>query len=107
MSRPISTTRSRFFSNSSGSAVMPSMSGIATSRITTSGLRRSTCSSASRPPRSEATICMSGSASTQRMIMPRTTTASSTTITRMGSGASAEPWDDAATAILIATALAC
>src|SRR3974390_792525 len=37
---------------------------------------------ASRAPRTEATICMSGSSSTQRLIMARTTNASSTTITR-------------------------
>jgi hypothetical protein len=73
--------------------------------VTTSGLRRSTCSIASRPPRSDATICMSGSASTQRMIMPRTTTASSTTITRIGSFARVEPWGGAATAMLIACSL--
>ncbi len=96
------TTRSRFFSSRRGSAAMPSISGMVTSRMTTSGFLRSTCSMASRPPPSEATICMSDSASTQRAIMPRTTTASSTTMTRMGSCASAEPEGDAATAKLIA-----
>src|SRR5262249_7702286 len=93
---------SRFFSSRSGSAVMPSMSGIVTSRITTSGALRSTCSIASRPLRSEATTSMSGSGSSQRMIVPRTTTASSTTMTRMGSFATSAAAGGAATAILIA-----
>ena len=79
------TTRSRFFSNSRGKAVIPSMSGMSTSRMTTSGLVRSTCSMASRPLRSEATTCSPASASIQRTNRPRTTIASSTIITRIES----------------------
>ena len=45
---------------------------------------RSIWSTASRPVRSAAVISMSGSASTQRASKPRTTTASSTTMTRIG-----------------------
>src|SRR5262245_4143833 len=96
------TTRSRFFSRSRGSAVMPSVSGMSTSRRTTSGLVRSSCSTASRPLRIEPTTCSPSSASIQRVNRPRTTTASSTTMTRIGS------WPDSgcgvgeATAILIA-----
>src|SRR5215217_1234894 len=80
------TIRSRFFSSSSGSASIPSRSGISMSRSTTSGLCRSTCSTASRPVRNDATILRSGSASIQRETSPRTTTASSTIITRSASG---------------------
>ena len=43
------------------------------------------CSTASRPVRSEATTSSPGSASIQRDTRPRTTTASSTTMTRIGS----------------------
>src|SRR5712671_1025567 len=75
------TTRSRFLASSSGSAEMPSSSGISISRITTSGSTRSSWSTASRPLRSEAASASPGSSSTQRETSPRTTTASSTTIT--------------------------
>src|SRR5271165_774088 len=56
---------------------------------------------ASGAPRMEATICMSGSASTQRLIMARTTTASSTTMTRSRSRSRTEAKDGAVTAIVI------
>jgi hypothetical protein len=78
------TTRSRFFSSSSGSAEMPSSSGISTSSTTTSGLTRSIWATASRPVRSEAATARSGSSSIQRETRPRTTTASSTIMTRIG-----------------------
>src|SRR5580704_6331031 len=79
------TTRSRFFSNRRGRAVIPSISGMSTSRMTTSGLARSTCSMASRPLRSDATTCIPASASIHLTNRPRTTTASSTIITRIAS----------------------
>src|ERR1044072_3576229 len=79
------TTRSRFFSSSSGSAASPSRSGISISRMTTSGLARGTRSTASRPVRTEATVLRSRSSSIQRETRPRTTTASSTIMTRMRS----------------------
>ena len=77
------TTRSRSFPSSSGSAASPSRSGISISRRMTSGVKRSSWSTASRPVRSEATTLMPGSASSQRATNPRTTTLSSTTITRI------------------------
>src|SRR5215472_11878942 len=77
------TTRSRFLSSSSGSAAMPSSSGISTSSTTTSGSTRSSWTTASRPVRSVATTSRSGSDSTQRANSPRTTAASSTSMTRM------------------------
>src|SRR3954454_18261577 len=79
------TTRLRFFASSSGSAAMPSRSGISISSTATSGLTRSTWLTASRPVRSEAATTMSASASIQRPIRPRMTTESSTTMTRSGS----------------------
>ena len=77
--------RLRFFASSSGSAEMPSSSGISISSTATSGLTRSSWLTASRPVRSEAATSMSGSAAIQREINPRITTESSTTITRSGS----------------------
>src|SRR4051812_38228968 len=96
------TTRSRFFASRRGSAVIPSVSGMSMSRMTTSGSMRSTCSMASRPQRSEATSAMPLSASSQRASSPRTTTASSTTITRMVSSPREDWADGGATARLIA-----
>src|SRR6185437_4599609 len=81
------TTRSRFFASSSGSAEMPSSSGISMSRITTSGLIRSIWSTASRPLRSEPASASPGSSSIQRDTRPRTTTESSTTRTRIAESA--------------------
>src|SRR3974377_666736 len=77
------TTRLRVLASSNGSAAMPSRSGISTSSTTTSGSALPTCSTASRPVRSEATTSRSGSASTQRASRPPTTTASSTIMTRI------------------------
>ena len=77
--------RLRFFASSSGSAEMPSSSGISISSTATSGLTRSIWLTASRPVRSDAATTMSGSDSTQREISPLITTESSTTITRSGS----------------------
>src|SRR4051812_5517771 len=77
--------RSRFLASSLGSAEMPSSSGISMSSTATSGLMRSIWLTASSPVRSDASTFMSGSASIQREIMPRITTESSTTMTRIGS----------------------
>ena len=77
--------RLRFFASSSGSAEMPSRSGISMSSTATSGSTRSIWLTASRPVRSDAATTMSGSASIQREINPLITTESSTTITRSGS----------------------
>src|SRR2546423_6139034 len=96
------TTRSRRCFNRLGSAVIPSVSGMPTSRITTSGSQRSICSMASRPLRSVATSLKSASASIQRANRPRTTTASSTTITRIDSGPSVAREDGWAMAMVIA-----
>src|SRR5271165_3816424 len=78
------TARSGFFCNKSGSAEMPSRSGISISSRTTSASFLSNQATASRPVGSEATTCRSGSASIQRANRLRTTTASSTTTTRAG-----------------------
>src|ERR1044072_63146 len=83
------TTRSRFFPSSSGSASSPPRSGMSISRSTTSGLCRVSWSTASRPLRSDATVFRPGSSSIQRETSPRTTTASSTIITRSVSAAAA------------------
>src|SRR5437764_6003926 len=55
------------------------------SRVPTSGSCRGNWSTASRPVRSDATIFRPGSSLTQRETRPRTTTASSTIMTRIGS----------------------
>src|SRR5262245_5443569 len=99
------TTRSRFFSSRSGNAESPSSSGISTSRMTTSGLARSSWSTACRPVRSEATTFSPGSSSIQRETRPRTTTASSTTMMRIGGCAEADAAGMADTARLIDTQL--
>src|SRR6202161_507082 len=78
------TIRSRFFFSSSGSAEMPSSSGISMSSTTTSASLPSIRSTASRPVRSDAATVMSGSPSTQRATRLRATTESSTTMTRIG-----------------------
>src|ERR1700722_16694299 len=78
------TIRSRFFFSSSGSAEMPSSSGISMSSTTTSASLPSIRSTASRPVRSDAPTVMSGSPSTQRATRLRATTESSTTMTRIG-----------------------
>src|SRR5579872_1895131 len=78
-------TRSRFLASGSGSAEMPSRSGISISRTATSGLMRSIWLTASRPVRSDAATTISGSEASQREIIPLMTTESSTTITRRGS----------------------
>src|SRR5579863_3674711 len=79
-------TRFRFLASSFGSAEMPSSSGISMSSTATSGLMRSIWLTASSPVRNEAATTMSGSAPSQREIMPLMTTESSTNITRRGSG---------------------
>src|SRR5579862_6671592 len=83
------TIRSRFFFRSSGSAEMPSSSGISMSSTTTSASLPSMRSTASRPVRSDAVTVMSGSPSTQRATRLRATTESSTTMTRIGLSAAA------------------
>src|SRR4051794_37860985 len=95
------TTRLRFLASSSGSAAMPSRSGISMSSTATSGLARSTWLTASSPVRSEAATVMSGSASIQRPIRPRITTESSTTMTRKGSCRAESPSRELASATLI------
>src|SRR5215510_16289065 len=97
------TTRSRFFSSRSGSAEMPSSTGISTSRMTTSGSARSSWSTASRPVRREATTSMPGSSWIHRETRPRTTTASSTTMTRIGDCVEAVGGGTAETATLMWT----
>src|SRR5580704_1710027 len=77
------TVRSRFFCSKSGSAVMPSRSGISMSRRTMSASFLSNQAIVSRPLGNEATTRISGSASIQRANRLRTTTASSTTTTRI------------------------
>src|SRR5579864_9021928 len=79
------TMRLRFLASSSGSAEMPSSSGISMSRTATSGLMRSSWLTASRPVRNEAATTISGSEPIQREINPLITTESSTSITRSGS----------------------
>src|SRR5205085_5226252 len=77
------TTRSGFRANSSGSAESPSSSGMSMSSTATSGLSFRTLSTASRPLRKVPTISIPDSSESQRDIRPRTTTASSTIMTRM------------------------
>src|ERR1700722_13984360 len=79
------TIRLRFLASSCGSAEMPSSSGISISSTAMSGLMRSTWLTASRPVRNDAATTMSGSALSQREIMPLMTTESSTSMTRRGS----------------------
>src|ERR1700722_20223555 len=79
------TLRMRFLASSCGSAEMPSSSGISISSTAMSGLMRSTWLTASRPVRNDAATSMSGSALSQREIMPLMTTESSTSMTRNGS----------------------
>src|SRR6478609_5893904 len=96
------TTRSRFLASSSGSAAMPSSSGISTSSTTTSGSSRSSWLTASRPVRKVAASSRSGSASTQRANRPRTTTASSTIMTRMRRPAALAENDEASARLMAA-----
>ncbi len=93
--------RSRFLASSLGSAEMPSSSGISMSSTATSGLMRSSWLTASSPVRSDAATFMSGSASIQREIMPRITTESSTTMTRIGSSRFAQWVAELINAVLI------
>jgi hypothetical protein len=94
-------TRLRFFASSCGNAEMPSRSGISMSSTATSGLTRSTWLTASSPVRSDAATTMSGSASIQRLINPRITTESSTTMTRSGSCRAESRVEELASATLI------
>src|SRR5476649_375565 len=77
------TTRSDLRANRSGSAESPSSSGMSMSSTTMSGLSFSTLSTASRPLRNVPTTSMPDSSESHRDIRPRTTTASSTIMTRM------------------------
>src|ERR1700682_2460040 len=77
------TTRSDLRANSSGRAESPSSSGMSISSTTMSGLSFSTLSTASRPLRNVPTTSIPDSSESHRDIRPRTTTASSTIMTRM------------------------
>ena len=99
----ITATSGRFV-RISGSAVTPSMSGISMSRITTSGLVRSRSSSAFFADRCVATTSMPTSSWSQRETMPRTTRASSMTITLI---AGAESGAETRAALGMRTLLGC
>lgn len=73
------------FSNS-GSAVSPSITGISMSSTITSTSLRDICDTASWPFPTVATTWMPESVSNARVIKPRITAESSTTITRTGDG---------------------
>src|SRR4051794_14014157 len=81
------TAQLRFFLRISGRACMPSISGISMSRMTTSGFERSMSLTARRPVRWLPTTSKPPASVSQREISPRTTTASSTIMTRMGASA--------------------
>src|SRR6202040_4388760 len=77
------TTRSGLRANRSGSAESPSSSGMSMSSTTMSGLSFRTLSTASLPLRNAPTTSMPDSSESHRDIRPRTTTASSTIMTRI------------------------
>src|ERR1700730_7200850 len=77
------TTRSDLRARRSGRAESPSSSGMSMSSMTTSGLSLRTLSTASQPLRNVPTTSIPDSSESHRDIRPRTTTASSTIMTRM------------------------